>query len=246
MPAESHGTLSTVPRTNEIMRDQHKNHSTDTAAASTMPKRGMHSLVIAILVALAASAGLLLTQATPAGAHDGLISTFPEEDETLPATPTEVTLTFSGIVLAMDGTSIVEVVDTTGRNYAEGPPQIQGTTVTQKLTSDVAGGAFTVRWRVVSSDGHPTSGEYSYTVATVSLPEPTEPDPEETPETSPRPIESGEGEGHGQPTGGGKMSGFIYVGGVALLIGGIAFAALRTRSEVNRRRANSEPNNDSQ
>lgn len=227
------------------MRDTHMNRAVETSAPATMQRGGKYRLVLAFLVALAAAAGLLVIDAMPARAHDGLISTFPEEGETLPTTPTEVMLTFSAELLAMDGSSLVEVVDANGQDFAEGPPEVQGTTVTQKLTSEAAGGVFTVRWRVVSSDGHPTSGEYSYTVATVSVPESTEPAPEATPEPSPRPTESGEGEGHGQPSGGGTVPGFVFAGGIALLIAGAAFAILMARREINRRRRPREPNSDS-
>jgi copper resistance protein C len=64
---------------------------------------------------------------------------------------------------------------------SDGPAVVDGTTVTQALTGE-ATGAIGVVWRVVSSDGHPVSGEYSFTV--------TAPVPENTPSAEPTPAES--------------------------------------------------------
>ena len=51
-------------------------------------------------------------------------------------------------------------------------PLVEGTVVTQPL-SGAASGLVTVLWKVVSSDGHPISGEFGFTVTAPPTPTPT-------------------------------------------------------------------------
>lgn len=126
--------------------------------------------------ALAASLiAALLMLATPlsASAHDSLQSSSPAADTTVATLPLELTLTFSAGLVDGQGATEVVVTDAAGNSVTDGPATVDGTTVTQPLVAEADAGVYRVIWKVVSSDGHPTSEEFSFTVATSTLPEPT-------------------------------------------------------------------------
>jgi len=72
------------------------------------------------------------------------------------------------------------VVDEAGEDWVAGPPAVAADTVTVPLAEGMPDGAYTVTWQVVSSDGHPTSGEYAFSLTA----------PEASATTSPAPSES--------------------------------------------------------
>lgn len=116
------------------------------------------ALAVAALIALAA----VITAPTPALAHDELINT-----EVLPgsegASPEGIRLTFSNSILDA-GTEIV-VTAPDGADATNGEPELDGPLVTQALAPDLADGEYQVTWRVVSSDGHPIDGAFSFAFA---------------------------------------------------------------------------------
>lgn len=116
------------------------------------------------IAALGAALGLLLISlASPASAHDELLGTDPAADSTVAELPSEVTLTFSGVLLTGDGATEVVVTDAAGTDLTAGDPVVDGVRVTQPLTGQ-ASGPVQVAWRVVSSDGHPISGRFGFGV----------------------------------------------------------------------------------
>lgn len=123
----------------------------------------------ALAAALLAASGLALATAAPAHAHDELIGSEPAQGATVDALPAELTLTFSAAIADQDGASIVEVTDASGTTLADGSPSVQDNVLTQALEGE-ASGAVTVLWKVVSSDGHPISGEFTFTVGDESAP----------------------------------------------------------------------------
>lgn len=141
-------------------------------------------------VALATLAALAV--ATPASAHDELVSSTPTADEQLTAAPTEVVLTFSNNLLTLDENSgtAMTVADESGRDWVAGEPTILADTVTVPLADGMPDGAYRVTWQVVSSDGHPTSGEYSFSLAA----------PQASAEPSATPTESAASDQPAQPS----------------------------------------------
>lgn len=134
------------------------------------------TLVAAVLLAALA----VLASAPPAHAHDELLGSDPAAGATVDGLPAELRLTFSGVIAAAAGASEVQVTDAEGTSLTEGESTAQDNVLSQPLSGE-ASGAVTVLWKVVSSDGHPISGEFSFTVA--GAPEPTEtasPAPTET------------------------------------------------------------------
>ncbi|HWI32327.1 MAG TPA: copper resistance CopC family protein, partial [Microbacterium sp.] len=156
--------------------------SADTRTPSRRPLHGILFLLVTGLIAFAAP----LAAATPAFAHDELLSSDPAADAVLAEAPGQVTLTFSADLITGEGATEVQVLDAAGTAVGDGDAVTEGTSVTQPLAADLGNGAYRVLWKVVSSDGHPTSGEFAFTVdAPVATPsasqsETTEPSAEPT------------------------------------------------------------------
>lgn len=117
----------------------------------------------ALLGALAAAVlgplVLALALAAPAQAHASLVASSPEDGASVATLPDEVSLTFSQEVRA----PAYVVVTGPGGDLAAGDPAIDGDTVTQAVTAGPAGD-YSLTFRVVSSDGHPITGEVTFTV----------------------------------------------------------------------------------
>jgi len=132
---------------------------------------------------------LVVFSASPALAHDTLLESSPGADASVQTLPEELTLTFSADVITGDGATAVVVTDAEGEPVSDGEPEVEGAVVTQPLTSEGDAGVYDVVWKVVSSDGHPISGEFSFTVETSTASEPTTPSP--TPTSSPDEQDAG-------------------------------------------------------
>lgn len=113
-------------------------------------------------VGLVAAVVVVLASVAPASAHDELLSSSPGEDARLDVPPSSVSLTFSGDVMELG--ALVMVVDQADRDWTAGAPAIEWDTLTVPLEEGMPVGGYEVRWRVVSSDGHPISGVIPFTV----------------------------------------------------------------------------------
>ncbi|QQS00195.1 MAG: copper resistance protein CopC [Austwickia sp.] len=124
---------------------------------ATARRTGPFSLLLAVL----AGALIALAGAPAALAHSALVSSNPADGSTVAALPAVATLTFNEDI---NGDFSQVVVQGSGepRNV---PPSIKGPVVTAALPADLGTGKVVVRYRVVSKDGHPISGEIAFTVA---------------------------------------------------------------------------------
>lgn len=104
--------------------------------------------------------GLFLGQA--AQAHDQLVGSNPEDGAELDEQPEWIEMDFSGEIQEV-GTE-VQVLQDGGDDVSAGEVTVEGTQVTSALPDDLKPGTYTVQWRVVSSDGHPISGEFDFTL----------------------------------------------------------------------------------
>ncbi|WP_091234679.1 copper resistance CopC family protein [Microbacterium sp. 3J1] len=129
---------------------------------------GPIALAAALLTAL-----LVLVAPLPASAHDSLIASSPEADSTVDTLPDELTLTFSAKLIDGEGATEVVVTDPSGASATDGAATVDGAIVTQPLVDGGVAGQYHVIWKIVSSDGHPTSGEFDFTVANASTDEPS-------------------------------------------------------------------------
>jgi copper transport protein len=108
---------------------------------------------MALVIALGVSA--------PASAHAQLVSTTPGASAELAASPPEVEITFAEGVRVVPGG--LRVLGQDGRRVDDARPRSSGSTVRLALPR-LANGAYVVSWRVVSADGHPVRGAFTFRV----------------------------------------------------------------------------------
>ena len=96
---------------------------------------------------------------SPADAHASLVSTSPEDGSRMATAPRSVELTFSEDI----GEAFVAVTAPDGAKVKTSHAHISGARVHADLTSSDERGRYTVAYRVVSSDGHPVSGTFTFT-----------------------------------------------------------------------------------
>lgn len=123
----------------------------------------LRALAAGLTVAVVA----VLATALPASAHDQLVSSTPGDGERLAASPSSVSMTFSGELLVLDSDltgAVVLVVDGSGTDWVTGAVTVVGNTVTAELDPAMPVAGYQVRWQVVSEDGHPISGVIPFTV----------------------------------------------------------------------------------
>ena len=107
--------------------------------------------------------------APAAFAHDEVVATTPSAGETVEAGQISVSVTFNEEVLATGDNSGLEikVSDSKGAVQPVGCLMAGGNTLSV-LTSVAATGDYTVDWRSVSSDGHPSEGTFKFTLTNTS------------------------------------------------------------------------------
>jgi len=118
------------------------------------------------LAAVAIAFAVVVSSTVPANAHDQILSTTPADGQNVSAAPTEISLRFTEEVLSVG--AIVVVVDSAGTDWADGTVRLDGTEATQTLKPGQPDGAYQVRWRVVSADGHPVSGAFAFSVGVLA------------------------------------------------------------------------------
>jgi methionine-rich copper-binding protein CopC len=124
----------------------------------------MKSSPLAALSAILAALFVLGT-ASPALAHDTLKSSDPAKGATVKSLD-EVKLEFN----ATPRLPFVIVRDAGGSAYQQGEPVVDGPVVRQAVKAPLPDGAYTIAYRIVSSDGHPVEGEIPFTVKGASPP----------------------------------------------------------------------------
>jgi copper transport protein len=116
-----------------------------------------------ILTTLGVLAAALVLPAA-ASAHAVLLRTSPEPNAVVASTPAQVALTYSEAV--QPRFAIVSVTDAAGHRQTAGPPR-RSPADPDELDVPVnrlAEGWYLVYWRVVSADGHPVRGAYTFAV----------------------------------------------------------------------------------
>ena len=97
-------------------------------------------------------------------AHGEIVATFPEQYSNVTPIPTQLWIEFDGNLQTLDGQTIntIEVLDSTGLTISFGDPIIEGGKISTKMSGQAAAGVFTVNYRIVSEDGHPVEGSYTF------------------------------------------------------------------------------------
>ena len=112
--------------------------------------------------ALGAATVVLVVVAAPASAHTVLVKITPLAGAELTTEPTEVVLEFDEPVNSTFATVVVSTAG--GVSVTRGKPAVLGARVRQPLSHGMSSGVYRVAYRVVSNDGHPVSGESSFTL----------------------------------------------------------------------------------
>ena len=130
----------------------------------------MTAAVTRIAIALAVVATVVapaVVVATPAQAHNFLVSSTPSSGEVLTRLPREFIITTNGPLFTLGHSTngfAMEIRDTAGQYYGDGCLAVSGSSMSQAPALGAPGG-YTVLWQLVSSDGHTVSGEYPFTWA---------------------------------------------------------------------------------
>ena len=112
---------------------------------------------------LSAVCALTALGLAPAAAHDEVLSTSPEQDAVLETAPEQIELSYSGEIMDIGHQVLVTGPD--GLSVTEGPLERDGSQVIQPLAETGSEeGTYQLVWRVVSSDGHPIEGTFTYRI----------------------------------------------------------------------------------
>jgi copper transport protein len=159
--------------------------------------------------------GALLAPAGPASAHAALIGSNPAPGSVIGDSPTEITITFSEHISAVDGKVVVLAPD--GKKIS-GPPRVTGDVLhipVRKAASPL--GTYLVSYRVISADTHPVGGAVTFSVGAPSA----------------TPPSASDARTHRSVTLATPVAHFLGYAGLVLTIGPALFLALlwpRTRS----------------
>jgi len=139
-----------------VARKEDSTRTTRTTRASRDARaRGIRRTAAVAAAALLGLAGLF-AGSSPALAHDELVG-YSVEVDVADGRATALALHFSNEI--MDVGTEIAITGPDGEDLTDGAPTIAGRDVTQPLKHPLPEGDLAVAWRVVSSDGHPISGE---------------------------------------------------------------------------------------
>jgi methionine-rich copper-binding protein CopC len=107
----------------------------------------------------------------PVLAHDLLVDISPAPGEVVATSSFEAILTFDNPLLVIEGQSNagLETKFAGSTDWISHPIKINGTILTAQVNLTETG-SFDLRWNVVSSDGHPISGESTFEVDAAATP----------------------------------------------------------------------------
>lgn len=113
------------------------------------------------LLAAVAAASIAAAAAPAAWAHARLLATTPKDGAVVASPPSRVTIRFDDKVKPLKGTTVVGNTDK--RPVVAGRPRASGDDVVIPVRS-LPSGDYTVRWRVLSDDGHTIQGVFAFGV----------------------------------------------------------------------------------
>ncbi|MFC9561325.1 copper resistance protein CopC [Agromyces sp. NPDC056965] len=215
------------------------NTPTTTATTPDVRERAtrLRSVVLAA-AALTVAAGITLAGASPAFAHDELLASSPEPGQVFETAPAEVSLDFSNDIIEV-GTAIV-VVDHHGGDVEVGDPVIAGAHVTASLPTDLEG-EYQVRWRAVSSDGHPIEGTIDFGVGADATGVWTEEPAHDDAATEAEPADGDHAEGDHDDADATAQSGPDGWAVAGFVVGGLGILALIVAVILNAKRKSAGP-----
>jgi methionine-rich copper-binding protein CopC len=115
-----------------------------------------------LIASILAAAVVLVLGAGVAHAHATVVATDPKDGARLASTPSTVALTVSEQVES--GSIVVTAPD--GSAVRTSKPRVDGRRLSTKLAESDQQGRYTVAYRVISADGHPVLGTFTFTTTT--------------------------------------------------------------------------------
>jgi copper resistance protein C len=110
------------------------------------------------------SVSLLFAASSPAFAHAQLTGSNPKANSVLFAMPSQIRLQFSDEIIELPGGNVITVTSASGRRIDLGETTVLGNQMTVKLRKISTLGKYTVRYRVISEDGHPVNASYKFSL----------------------------------------------------------------------------------
>ena len=121
-----------------------------------------------LVAALAILVGVLALGTTAASAHATLESSSPADGQSVPASPSEIRITFSEAVTTISGG--LSVLDADGKTVDVGNSEVvDGRTLVAPISETLSDGTYVTTYRVLSADGHPVSGSLLFGVGEGAL-----------------------------------------------------------------------------
>ena len=121
---------------------------------------------IRILLVVSSLFFLPILNSPVAQAHAALESTVPAKGAVVAKTTNKVTMHFGEDILVIKGKNpnSILVSDSRGKKVSFGTTIISGANISSALKAPLSPGKYTVKYRVVSADGHVVTGSYTFTV----------------------------------------------------------------------------------
>lgn len=129
---------------------------------------------LGLLAAVLTGLVTVLLSSQTAWAHATVTSTTPTANTVLDTQPTEVSVTFSEPVSPVRAQTWVVAPD--GSRASAGDATVHGATVTFPLREGLPDGTYLVTYRVISADGHPVPGGFTFSVGAPSATAPAIPE----------------------------------------------------------------------
>lgn len=122
------------------------------------------------------TAGLLFCMALlalpSANGHSALVLSNPTNDQVLEAFPSEMSLTFNEELISIEGEYVntLNLEGADGSNYDLLAPNVVGAVLSAKASpAEYPAGEYLLKYRVVSADGHPITGEISFSTQSATI-----------------------------------------------------------------------------
>ncbi len=118
------------------------------------------------VVVLLAGLLVLSSPASPASAHAVLQSSNPADGAVVDVAPTEISLKFDETVQAR--ADAIKMFNADAKVIPLGTAKVLDSVVTADLPAGLPDGSYVVSWRVISLDGHPVTGAFTYSIGAPS------------------------------------------------------------------------------
>ena len=99
-------------------------------------------------------------------AHTALVSSSPKNGAVLIKSPTSISITFNENLIKLGGKnpSRVSLADSKNSQVTLGKVAINKSRISAPITQMLSAGSYTIKYRVVSRDGHPVTGSIKFRV----------------------------------------------------------------------------------